>query len=499
MNSAYCQNARRRRGRVSLCLTALVLVSPAVLSATLTEHMDITCVQDEASKLSCAYRLVNPGELRSAIAEFAGIIVDATQVRDYPQVGQSTAVMILVDTSDPAQQPVVEKNISHIGSLLDAASPHHNFGLATFDTNLFLLAPIGSDRDEIRAAAGTLVAKGKTTELYRNVLDAVRLLGQDRAARKLLLIMSDGLAEDYAYHHSDVVTLAREQKVIIASIGYPRSVGQSVALQTIRRLGDETGGAYVQATHTDYSIPAGFFNNMLSALDSGGTLEFDLSRLIDAQAVGAVDLSLGFQTADQSFLVLAPVVLPGDSAVAAPADEPEVAGVPVTTPSVPPYRPAVTPPARPLWPWMVVLLVLLVTILSAVIVLAARLRRSESSDEDGGVPLAYLILQDESFTRHAITKTPWRIGRGKNNELTLSDTSVSRLHAEIRDNDQGGLILNDLESLNGVFVNDDRVRSAPLFEGDAVDIGDVRLQFTLHDEAYTSQEPTVLVRTRAPM
>lgn len=219
-------------------------------------------------------------------------------MRDYPQAGQRTAIMILVDTSDAAQQPVNERNIGHIGSLLDAASPHHDFGLATFDTNLFLLVPIGSDRDEIRAAAGTLFAKGKTMELYRNVLDAVHLLGQNRAARKLLLIMSDGLAEDYAYHHSNVVALALEQKVIIASMGYPRSVAQSVALQTIRRLSDETGGVYVQATHTDYSIPAEFFDNMLSALDSGGALEFDLSRLLNAQVVGAVDLSLEFQTSD---------------------------------------------------------------------------------------------------------------------------------------------------------------------------------------------------------
>ena len=136
------------------------------------------------------------------------------------------------------------------------------------------------------------------------------MVGKSQAGRKVLLIMSDGLAEDYAYHHEDAVPLARDYGVIINSVGYPRSVAKSVALQTIRRLSDETGGIYVQANHVDYSIPPGFFTRILTALDSGGTLEFDLRPLTKLGGAGMVDLSLAFQTRDQSFLVLAPVVFP---------------------------------------------------------------------------------------------------------------------------------------------------------------------------------------------
>ena len=71
----------------------------------------------------------------------------------------------------------------------------------------------------------------------------MRLLARTAAARKGLVIMSDGLAEDYAYHHDDVISLARAERVIIHSVGYPRSVAKSVALQTVRRLSDETGGS----------------------------------------------------------------------------------------------------------------------------------------------------------------------------------------------------------------------------------------------------------------
>ena len=489
---------------VALLCVMFVAIADA---GTLTEHMDIACAQNESLKLNCSFRLLDAGELNSAVAELNGIVVEGRVAERYPSPADTTAIMILVDTSDPARQPVIEKKTSHIEALVNEASTHHEFGLATFDTDLYLLAPIGTSSDEIRLAADSLRATGKTTELYRNVQEAVRLIGRSNASRKVLLIMSDGLAEDYAYHYEDVIPLAREFGVTINSIGYPRSVAKSVALQTIRRLSDESGGTYVQANHVDSSIPEGFFTRMLAALDSGGKLEFNLTALA-AGGAGTVDLSLAFQTNENSFLILAPVILPGVPGVVGPESTTELdtkrtVVAQTTHPAMPtpPMRPAATVPARPLWPWFGLLIALLVLILATVVILFFRVRRTERRSQNDPLlkPLAYLISNDGSNKRHIIDKTPWRIGRSRNNNLALSDHSVSRIHAEIRSNDEGALSLNDLESLNGVFVNDSRIESIQLREGDAVDIGDVRLNFTLHDENYADEEATVLVRTHAPV
>ena len=477
-------------------------------AGTLTEHMDIACAQNSSLALNCSFRLLGAGELSSAVAELNGAVVEGLVAERYPTPDDTTAILILVDTSDPARQPVIEKKKSHIGALLGEAAAHHEFGLATFDTDLYLLAPVGTSSDEIEQAARSLRATGKTTELYRNVQEAVRMIARSSASRKVLLIMSDGLAEDYAYHHEDVISLAREYGVIINSIGYPRSVAKSVALQTIRRLSAESGGAYVQANHVDYSVPQGFFKRMLAALDSGGKLEFDLSSLT-ASGAGPVDLSLAFQTTEHSFLILAPVVLPGTAGMfrtesTADLDSTRRDSVQTThqaVPAPPPLRPAATVPARPMWPWFIVFIALLALILTTVIVLFLRVRRAEQRRASDPLlkPLAYLIASDGSNNRHIVDKTPWRIGRSRNNDLTLSDHSVSRIHAEIRSNDEGALSLNDLESLNGVFVNDNRIESIQLREGDAVDIGDVRLSFTLHGENYAEEDATVLVSTHAPL
>ncbi|MEQ8659753.1 MAG: FHA domain-containing protein, partial [Gammaproteobacteria bacterium] len=80
--------------------------------------------------------------------------------------------------------------------------------------------------------------------------------------------------------------------------------------------------------------------------------------------------------------------------------------------------------------------------------------------------------------------------RGRNNDLVLDDPSVSRLHAEIRRDVAGQLTLHDLESLNGVFVNDNRTEQFQLREGDTVDIGDVRLYYTEKDTPTGAQSPS---------
>jgi hypothetical protein len=495
--------SRSRWHAALLTLLSLLLANPSsgALASTLTEHMSISCVQDTPLSLQCKYRLLEDGQLQAVGAEWHDHTVSGKLGTRYPGSADSTALLVLVDTSDPGRTPALRAAITHINALVSAAPSHFRLGLAAFDTDLRVLAPLGADSAALRAAAAGLEAKGRTTELYRNVRDALRVLEKSNATRKVLLVLSDGLAEDYAYHHEDVIALARANDIIIDSIGYPRSVPQSVALQTLRRLSDDSGGHYLQANYPDFKLPVEALPHALALLDSGGSLSFDLAPLAAKGAAGALDLSLAFQTRDQSFLVLAPVVLP-NSATAGPAS----ASVSATPPVAAVPAPAHGSPPKPIdlnagrvWPWFGILLALSMLILVLVLIVYWRLRRGPPPAAAASVrPLAWLELTAAPFTRHAITTTPWRIGRGRNCDLVLDDHSVSRLHAEIRCSDQGVLTLHDLESLNGAFVNDTRIDAIQLREGDAVDIGDVGLRFTLHDESHASQEATVMVRTRTP-
>jgi Protein of unknown function (DUF3662)/FHA domain len=74
------------------------------------------------------------------------------------------------------------------------------------------------------------------------------------------------------------------------------------------------------------------------------------------------------------------------------------------------------------------------------------------------------------------------LGRGTDCDLRLVDPGVSRHHAEIRVED-GEVVLVDLGSTNGTFVNGQPVRRVPLADGTRVTLGRTTLVFR-RDGAY---------------
>jgi FHA domain/zinc-ribbon domain len=68
------------------------------------------------------------------------------------------------------------------------------------------------------------------------------------------------------------------------------------------------------------------------------------------------------------------------------------------------------------------------------------------------------------------------IGRSPECGIFLDDVTVSRKHAVLEQRDDRWLI-EDLGSLNGTFVNRERVESAELGDGDEIQIGKYRLTF----------------------
>lgn len=484
----------------------LVSVTHVSSAATLTEHLDIECRQPEPRQLSCDYRTLSGEALTGAAAEYAGLISTGKLVSRGTDPS-TTAILFLVDTSDPARAAAVAKNREHIRKIIDVAEPHQIFGIASFDSDLELLCDIPCTNDEIEPSLDALVAKGRTTELYRNVLGAIKVLKAANADRRLLVLMSDGQAEDLAYHHEDVVTAARAEKVVISSMGYPRSVAQSIALQTLRRLSEETGGLFAPASHIDNEIPPAFFSRVVSTIESGGNVSFDLDVFEANDVHGPIDVSLAFQTMERNFLVLVPVRMP-EAPVASVQPQPAPAPAPAAIAPRPAPVSTTTPAAADLgdsawsWFWYGLPAMIFSVILAAAVVYAsiARRRREEKRRQaiEQSTTHAFLVSATNENRRYRIDHTPWRIGRSRNNELPLDDTSVSRLHAEIRRDALGQFTIQDLESLNGVFVNGQPIDMAHLDEGDRVEIGDVGYVFTFHDEDYARQEPTVLVRTITP-
>jgi hypothetical protein len=80
------------------------------------------------------------------------------------------------------------------------------------------------------------------------------------------------------------------------------------------------------------------------------------------------------------------------------------------------------------------------------------------------------IRPDRSSRTIAFDGRPLTIGRAADNGIVLRDGRASRHHARI-DGRRGSLVLSDLGSTNGSFVNDRPIEAIALGEGDRIRIG----------------------------
>ena len=70
-----------------------------------------------------------------------------------------------------------------------------------------------------------------------------------------------------------------------------------------------------------------------------------------------------------------------------------------------------------------------------------------------------------------------RAGRHPESDIFLDDITVSRRHVEITHIDGGTFLIRDVGSLNGTYVNRERIDEATLLPGDEVQIGKFKLLY----------------------
>lgn len=481
---------------------------PVIAETIITKNAYLECNNGLVNnRLKCQYRLINPQTVTHISASADGKELPIVEQSAYPWENSRTAILFMVDTSDPAREAIISKKKLHIEKMLSFAGSHHQFGLARFDKGLKVVAPIEAPGRELQDSLRTLHATGKITELYRSMLSAIDLMDKIDADRKSIYLFSDGLAEDKAYYHDDVVNAARAAGIIITGLGYPRSVSQAVGLQTVRRLSEETGGPYIEADNNS-GLPGTFVDNPFASIDNGGQFTFDVSSLLPARSQ-QITFTITLEANLDTYQIISTLPLPfpatdktitEETATRVPARQ----SSPETSQSVRVITRETAPAPFNKWFWYGIPAALIILLLVTIgILLLSNFRQnrkpapSQSSSEFK--PYAYLVVQDESKKRYAITRTTWRIGRSKDNEMILNDSSVSRRHAEIH-RDKGDLFtIYDLDSLNGVYINNNKVSKSLLHEGDIIEIGDINLRFTLLSTDFSVEESTVMQNTRTPM
>lgn len=428
----------------------VALVCLTVSAATQDRRAEsVSCLLEKSGQqVQCDYRHSASLEVKDVSLKVADVAIQipAKGVATYPASQQSTALLFLVDVSDPKRKNTVEKkSVEAITGMLASTKAHQKVGIAVFDSELRLIAPISADSAGAKNAASGLKADGQSTEFYKNILSAIAILKKTDATRRGLIVMSDGKAEDTAYKHEDVVKAAQEADVVILGLGYLEQSKDSPFLQKIKRLADETYGLYFDATDLDLSRT--MMGKPFAFVEKGGRVTFDSGNNRGMQPVTIILRAADLKTVELKTEVDFPDTrMPVEKA---------------------------TDFGKQYWLPLLAGLVFL----GGLAVIAWRYMRKKALLARPVAPYALLAELDGSGSQYPLTKTAVCIGRSVDNDIRLVNDSISSHHAEIHRRRAGDVYIVDLGSSNGVYVNEAKVDQHELHDGDVIELGEVRLRF----------------------
>ncbi len=93
-----------------------------------------------------------------------------------------------------------------------------------------------------------------------------------------------------------------------------------------------------------------------------------------------------------------------------------------------------------------------------------------------GTALLIVLRGPNTGARFLLDDAEVTTGRGPDSDIFLDDVTVSRKHA-VFSREGEGFSVRDVGSLNGTYVNRERIDASPLTTGDEVQIGKFRLVF----------------------
>ncbi|WP_076999320.1 FHA domain-containing protein [Variovorax sp. KK3] len=97
------------------------------------------------------------------------------------------------------------------------------------------------------------------------------------------------------------------------------------------------------------------------------------------------------------------------------------------------------------------------------------------------------MMISASQTKQIALGKETRIGRATTNDLVIDVDQVSRVHALISVG-EAFVTIKDMGSRNGTYVNDERIETQVLANGDSIRVGACELRFLAGDQEYTQVE-----------
>jgi pSer/pThr/pTyr-binding forkhead associated (FHA) protein len=103
------------------------------------------------------------------------------------------------------------------------------------------------------------------------------------------------------------------------------------------------------------------------------------------------------------------------------------------------------------------------------------------------MPLLLMITASGETRQVPLKPHDNKVGRGTGNDVVVDSSQASRDHAVI-DVEHAFVTITDLGSRNGTFVNDVRIQSQVLADGDLIRLGNYAIRFVAADQEFSQVE-----------
>ena len=368
--------------------------------------------------------------------------------------------LLLVDSSKSMLREQGWQRAQAIIQQLIAAKPEqHYLGLGQFARNLLITLAPDTNASKLSAAAAEIQAQGQQTALFQSIAEAADGLADCPGYRRLLLVVSDGDAEDIGIEADDTINAALQVGVSIHAVG----VIDSMDSQHLLNLSQGSGGSFQQVNAI---VDANWSSDFYRQSDNGGLISLNRGQI--APHIRTLELLVSASDG---------------STYSAQLDLPEQ--------------------QLPLWyklplawapnsdPRMILLGLSLA--LSAIVAFcwllaqhskkrrlelaqAEQERLAQAESEASPAPaIAWLVAGSKNYP---LTSSSTTIGRSAANTITIANETISRNQAII-DYKDGSFYITDRQSVNGTMVNGNLVSKAQLKPGDSVQFGDWQGVFLL--------------------
>ncbi|MDD3516636.1 MAG: VWA domain-containing protein [Synergistaceae bacterium] len=378
----------------------------------------------------------------------------------FDTVGESAAYLFLVDVSKSLKKNQFDALREGLADWVRGLGDDDRFGLIAFGESVRVLAELGSDKKAFLDVLPTLTATDNWTNLNLALLRGLELgrrLDEDLPARRLIVVISDGIEDSLGgASKEEVLRRFREASIPVYALGYTPSPLTEKKKEGLAHLGEmaRSSGGDIVVVEGAKDFPEGY-RKLRSRIERTWVARFDASAL---SAEGSRRLQFLLQSgtkvlSDGTDLVPAPVVLPVDEKA-----KPSTAASPEPPASAEPSADGKSRWALPLIGMGLLLL--------GTVAMAGRKRKAAAPTESvpppakiltgGGWRLRLTVVRGAQPLRsyELDLSDPVIVGRSASraNLVIEGDLGISGAHLKIHEREKG-LYVEDLGSTNGTFLN----------------------------------------------